>query len=108
MRGAGTDAEEVRVRDDAEGAVVAEDGALAVPLYLFPSGGCESRRDVDGGFEDAGLLLREPDADLGPGILVLPSRSSHGCLSSSLSLRPPPFRVFGTGFGAGIPDSKTN
>ena len=73
MIGARSDAEQVRVGDDAEGFVVLDDAGLIVPLGdVVGHESSELGREVETRFEDVWVLLGESDAYFGPRVLVLP------------------------------------
>lgn len=78
LRSPSANAEEIGVRNDAEGSVVSDDAAGVVPFSLLVGGGQKGLGDRERGLEDAGLFLWERDLDLGPISFELSSRSTHG------------------------------
>lgn len=80
MRSARPNAEEVRVRNNAEGLIVLNDAAFVVPLDIGGDG-TKLRREREVGFEYARVLLWQSHLDFGPRFLVLPSRPPHLSLS---------------------------
>ena len=80
VRSTRTDAEEVRVGNDAEGLVVLDDAGFVVPLgvgILDPDEGAELRRESEGWLEDMRVFPRETHFHLRTRLLVFPSRPPH-------------------------------